>query len=147
MVGTVRWSEMATEDLGGKRRAIAAAVVIPAGPRDDVMDTIDSVLTHATVPQVVVIVDDTKGQQNLTGIRSMRDVHVIPAPSARAGTTGGLWLKVCTGYRWLLERYAPTVVLRLDADALILGPGLLDHAMEAIRADPGIGLLGACRFG
>lgn len=131
----------------GERRHIDAAVIVPAGPRDDVVDTVRSVLCHATCPQVVVVIDDTRGQQDLRSLASEPGVHIIPAPAARSGTTGGLWVKVGFGYRWLFERYRPDVVLRLDADALVIGPGLVSRATATFRDDPGIGLLGAYRLG
>lgn len=79
--------------------------------------------------------------------RLSSDIEVIKAPPKAPGDRGGLWVKLTAGYRWLLDRYQPGVILRLDADALILGSGI-EAAAEAMFAhDPGLGLLGSYRLG
>jgi hypothetical protein len=75
------------------------------------------------------------------------DIAVIPAPEGAPGGQGGLWVKLAAGYRWLLERYEPQIVLRLDADALIIGYGLEERAEQEFTKNPAIGILGACRIG
>jgi hypothetical protein len=72
---------------------------------------------------------------------------VIPAPPRAAGAYGGLWVKLAAGYRWVLERYEPRILLRLDADALLIGHGLEASAEQAFAESPTVGLLGACRIG
>ena len=70
-----------------------------------------------------------------------------PPPPARSGTKGGLWVKEAAAYRWALERFQPGLLLRLDADALILGPGIEAAAEQAFARDPRVGLLGSYRTG
>ena len=50
-------------------------------------------------------------------------------------------------YRWLLERYQPGIVLRLDADAVVLGSGLEAAAESVFSRHPEVGLLGSYRVG
>jgi hypothetical protein len=45
----------------------------------------------------------------------------------------------------MLERYAPQVILRLDVDALLIGSGLAERAVDKFAADPKIGLIGSYR--
>jgi hypothetical protein len=125
-------------------------VVLPVGPEDAeaALDTLDSVLCYAGPSRVVVCVDDTgdgsdfaKRAAALSG-----DIVVIPAPPRAAGGYGGLWVKIAAGYRWLLERYAPRVILRMDVDALLIGPALADRAAEKFAADPTVGLVGSYRI-
>ncbi len=125
-----------------ERRPVRIAVVIPAGPRDDIADTLASVLRYTDPSRIVVIVDDTSVPPE-----PAPDVRVIRAGQARPGTQGGLWVKTAPVYRWILQHYQPGIVLRLDADAVILGPGLEAAAEQAFRRNPGIGLLGAYRVG
>jgi hypothetical protein len=132
-----------------KRQPVRIAVIIPAGPGDDIDDTLASVLRYADPSRLVVIVDDISAA---TGRRyeppgPSSDVVVIRAQPARPGTEGGLWVKVAPAYRWVLDRYQPGIVLRLDADAVMLGPGLEAAAEAAFRRDPKVGLLGAYRTG
>jgi hypothetical protein len=123
-------------------KPVRIAVVIPAGPGDDIADTLASVLRYTDPSRIVVVVDDTNAAPE-----QAPDVKVIKAGQARPGTQGGLWVKTAPAYRWILENYEPEMVLRLDADAVILGPGLEEAAEQAFRRNPGAGLLGAYRVG
>jgi hypothetical protein len=129
---------------------VRLAVIIPAGPRDDIVDTLDSVVRYTDpASRVIVVVDDTQGAQGDRGhIASLsRDIAIIDPVSARPGVDGGLWLKVAAAYRWLLERYQPALIMRLDADALFLGSGIEAAAEAAFGQDPRVGLLGSYRVG
>jgi hypothetical protein len=134
----------------GMKRAVRVAVIVPAGPRDDIFDTIESVVQYCDPSRVVVVIDDRgllsgDGARRLTSLSA--DVQVIPAPPAPGGLLGGLWVKTCAGYCWLLDHYEPGLVLRMDADALMIGPGIEQMAEEEFAKDSGVGLLGAYRLG
>lgn len=128
------------------RRPVRIAVVIPAGPGDDIADTLASVLRYADSSRVVVIVDDNSSASAVHP-ELTPDVTVMRAGQARPGTQGGLWVKTAPAYRWILDRYEPEMVLRLDANAVLLGPGLEAAAEQAFRRNPEAGLLGAYRVG
>ena len=131
-----------------ERRPVRIAVVIPAGPGDDIADTLASVLRYTDPSRIVVIVDDTSSASaSAIHPELTPDVTVMRAGRARPGTQGGLWVKTAPAYRWILQNYEPGIVLRLDADAVILGPGLEAAAEQAFRRDPEVGLLGAYRVG
>jgi hypothetical protein len=132
-----------------KRRPVRIAVIIPAGPGDDIDDTLASVLRYTDPSRVVVIVDDVSSAsaERYAPPGPSSGVVVIKAQPARPGTEGGLWVKVAPAYRWVLDRYQPGIVLRLDADAVMLGAGLEAAAEEAFRRAPQVGLLGAYRTG
>jgi hypothetical protein len=123
--------------------------VLPVGPNDGpaALDTLDSVLCYAGVSKVVVCVDDTGGIDEFAkhAAALSDEIVVIPAPLRATGGYGGLWVKIATGYRWLLERYAPRVILRLDVDALLIGAGLADRAADRLALDPKVGLIGSYR--
>ena len=121
-------------------------MVIPAGPGDDIADTLASVLRYTDPSRIVVVVDDTSSASAVHP-ELPNDVRVMKAGPARPGTQGGLWVKTAPAYHWILQNYEPGIVLRLDADAVILGPGLEAAAERAFRRNPGIGLLGAYRVG
>jgi hypothetical protein len=133
---------MTRAETGAGPQPVRIAVVIPAGPRDDIADTLDSVLRYTGPSRIVVIVDDTSVHPE-----PAPDVRVVKAGQARPGTQGGLWVKTAPAYRWILQNYEPGIVLRLDADAVILGPGLEAAAEQAFRRNPEVGLLGAYRLG
>ena len=132
-----------------QRQPVRIAVIIPAGPRDDIADTLASVVRYTDSSRIIVVVDDSSSssvsRSELASTSS--GVRVIRSLPARPGTQGGLWVKVAPVYRWLLERYQPRMVLRLDADAVMLGSGLEAAAEEAFDGNPGVGLLGSYRLG
>jgi hypothetical protein len=118
-------------------------VVVPAGPRDDAADTLRSVLRY-TEPELVVVIDDTRGR----GIGlSHPKVAVISPPATRTGPFGGLFVKLGAAFRHALEHADFDVLLRLDADALLLGPGIAEAAMARFERDPAVGALGSYRVG
>jgi len=128
---------------------VRIAVIVPAGPQDDVLDTLISVIHYTDPSRIILVIDDTSVRDNMASrIRGLwTDIAVIPAPARARGSHGGLWVKLAAGYRWILERYEPRLVLRLDADALLIGHGLESRAEQAFAGDPRVGLLGSYRVG
>ena len=124
-------------------------VVLPVGPNDGsaALDTLDSVLCYAGTSCIVVVVDDTDARDDFARCaEAMSDeIVVIPAPPRAAGGYGGLWVKIGAGYQWMLQRFAPEVILRLDVDALLIGSGLADSALATFAAHPKVGLIGSYR--
>jgi hypothetical protein len=130
---------------------VRIAVIVPAGPGDDVLDTVDSVVRYADPSRVILVVDDRGDQrpeQSQARLRQLSpDIAVLPAPAARPGRYGGLWVKLSAGYQWILTNLDPDLVMRLDADAVMLGPGLEDRAERSFASDRTVGLLGSYRIG
>lgn len=112
---------------------------MPVGPNDDALDTLDSLLRFTDGSLAVVLVDDTRGA--LAPIADER-VAVIPAPMAM-GNRGGLWLKIAAGYRHALEHWDFEVLLRMDADSLVIGPTPISEAIGRFKAESRLGMLGA----
>lgn len=116
-------------------------VVLPAGPRDDAADTLRSVLCYMS-PEQVLVIDDTRGRG--IGIADPR-ILVFTPPAAPPGVCGGLFIKESAALRYLVENMEFDILLRLDADALILGPGAAEMAAARFARDPSLGALGAYR--
>lgn len=125
------------------------ATVLPVGPNDgpDALDTLASIMHYAGESRIIVVVDDTVPRSGFAdhAQEMSQDIVVLPAPPRAPGGQGGLWVKIAAGYQWLLERYAPDVILRLDVDAMLIGPGLADRAAEEFAIDPEVGLIGSYR--
>ena len=125
-------------------------VVLPVGPKDAeaALDTLASALYYLDESRVIVVVDDS-GQPAEFAARSRElspEIVVLPGPAARAGRLRRALGQDRRGYQWLLERYQPDVVLRLDSDALIIGAGLEDCAAREFAEDRQTGLLGSYRI-
>jgi hypothetical protein len=133
----------------GVREHKRIAVVLPVGPLDveGAFDTLASALYYLDDSKIIVTVDDT-GKNTGFGKRAQEmssDIVALRAPSRAPGGDGGLWVKIAAGYQWVLDRYQPDIILRLDADALIIGTGIEDRAAGEFARDPGAGLLGSYR--
>lgn len=125
----------------------ALAVVIPAGPADDIGDTVDSVLTFTSPPRVVIVVDDTGRPATRELAGRSPDVRILSSSGRTVGLRGRLWGNVATAIRWAVHHCAFDVLLRMDADAVMLGPGIASSALDRFAADPTVGLLGSSRTG
>jgi hypothetical protein len=132
-----------------ERQYVRIAIIIPAGPRDDVLDTLASVEQYADRSRVILVVDDSSalGSNGAFNRTRSADIAVIPAPRRAAGTYGGLWVKLAAGYSWILDTFEPRTILRLDADALMLRSGIEAAAERVFQEDATIGLLGSYRVG
>jgi hypothetical protein len=120
---------------------VRMGVVIPVGPGTEVDDTLHSVLAFND-DVVVALVDDS--DRDLSQRANARTI-VVPAPSGAPGGQGGLWVKVTAGYRALLQRATPGLVVKMDTDALFLATGLAERADAVFDTRPDVGLLGAHR--
>ena len=136
--------------MGTVREHRRIAIVLPVGPNDgaDALDTLESVLHYADPSRIIVVVDDTvPGSGFADRARGLSpDVVVLPAPPNAKGAMGGLWVKIASGYQWLLERYAPEIILRLDVDALMIGHGLAELAIDEFARDERVGVIGSYRI-
>ncbi len=123
------------------------AVVVPVGPRenpDEVADTLDSVRCYAGADAAVVLLNDgARPAIRAVAARSGLSVDLLDVPGTGQGVSGGLTRLTCLGLRRAVRDPRVDVVLRLDTDALFIGPGLAEAARVAFRADPSLGLLGS----
>jgi len=128
-----------------------AAFVVPAGRcDDDLLDTLTSILHYSDPARLVVVIDDlSRSGASLPDLEDLSsDIVVLQPPAGLpANGFGGLWAKTAFAYHWLLERYEPRLVVRLDTDALLIGAGLEACAERAFASDSRLGLLGAYRIG
>lgn len=123
------------------------AVVVPVGPREDpalVADTLDSVAVYSRPGTRVLVVNDgarpaIRGVSAAAGV----PVAVIDVPGTGQGVLGGLTRCTALGLRAAVGAPDVDLVLRMDTDALFIGPGLEEAARDVLAADPGLGLLGS----
>ena len=121
-----------------------AAVLIPAGPgpgdRDRVLDLLDALAAHEpALLRDCVVVDDHDRPRSAFPLSI--DVIANPRRGKGIGSLGGTAAATLAGLAHV-HRVAPGAwVLRLDADALVIGP-VAERVEAAWR--PGDGILGSC---
>lgn len=128
------------------KKQVRLVVLIPAGPRDDILDTVDSVSTYVGESTAIAIIDDT-GQPGIAEALVASDdrVTVLPSPGG-TDTRGALFVRLADAYRYLVEHYRFRALLRLDADALVIAPRPEDLAIDIFNTRPALGMLGSHRF-
>ena len=126
---------------------VRLVVVMPVGPGEDPSDTLESIRAYTDSSRAVVLVDDTGSHALAASVAGDPDVHVVPAPAGASGGWGGLWVKIAAGHAYACARWRFDLLLRMDTDALLIGPGLEDAALRRFAEAPRIGLLGAYRTG
>lgn len=128
-----------------RRDRVRVVVLMPVGPDDDATDSVRSALHHLGPSRAVAVIDDTRDASRRPEIDELGpEVHVVPSSGER-GKRGGLFLKLAAGYRYALRRFDFDVLLRMDADALVIGPRPEEDALEAFASRPAVGLLGSFR--
>jgi hypothetical protein len=116
-------------------------VAIPVGPAEaDVartLDLLDALRAHEPKADRIVLVDDAAARA------WPEHVAVVPNPRAGRGigTLGGTCTATLAGLAWAHGNAPGAWVMRLDTDALVIGP-----FVDAIEAawKPGDGVLGSC---
>lgn len=128
----------------------ACVVVIPVGPKTELSflnDTVRSVFEHARTSSKILIIDDTKDGLDRASIHRHDEVDFLRFDRTKRGNAlyGGLYFNLSTSWRVVLERYDFDVVLRLDDDAVMIGPGADRDAVEFFATHPEVGCLGSYR--
>lgn len=124
-------------------RGPRAVVLVPVGPGDAaaLYDTLESVAEHEPAALVVVLADGA-GEVHPEELERRSPGAVLLRPPRPSGGPPRLSPPLAWAYRWLLATVRPDVVVKLDTDALLTAPGLIDHAVEAFATKPSLGMLG-----
>lgn len=130
--------QLSNGDIWDTPRMPETTVLIPAAPRDDVVDTIRSVAHWMPKSQIVVLND---GDQQLD-VPRIDQLTVLPSLPYPRNAYGGLWAKICYGLRWIRQNCPGSNVLRLDADALILRAGLSSRVATIFDNSVSAGIIG-----
>jgi hypothetical protein len=128
---------------------IRCVVLIPVGPRTAVRhlnDTILSVLRFVRSELRIVLVDNTVGGLILHDLPKSEAIDIVRVESGEEYSVfGRLYMQSSRAIEHVLNSWEFDLLLRLDDDALLVGSGAEEEAMEAFRGNPGIGCLGSYR--
>ena len=120
---------------------------MPVGPGSEVADTLESVRAYGDPSRVIVLVDNGGDlRERLVADDAMGDdIRIVVSEPGARNLFGDLWRTVAAGLRYCVENVEFDVLLRMDADALMLAPGAEDAAIARFARDPSAGILGSCR--
>ena len=119
-------------------------VVIPIGPGTNpsfLLDTIESFRHYNRSTYRILLCDDS--QQGIAdAVQQMfTDIDVINMPSP-SGSMAGLFISLCTAYRYALDHYHFSLLFKLDTDALVIGPAPEKEALALFREAPNVAIAG-----
>jgi hypothetical protein len=119
------------------------AVVIPVGPgKEAILDTLETVEAFCPEPHQVFILDDQTKDGTYEALCTSKKPHWHIHRNSRSHGIRRLVHTLCFGYKQVLDRTRCRLVLRLDQDALLIKPGLLQEALAFLVANPPVGLFG-----
>lgn len=128
------------------KRKVPVVAVIPTGPResmDIVRENVEAVRIYSKGEAVTILIDDTGGIIDLGSLAS-DDVVVLPASHKMPGENlaGRLFAELTRAYIYALEQFDFEFLLRMDQDALVIGPFPIDDLRKRFGEDKGLGILG-----
>lgn len=119
-------------------------VVIPIGPNTQIDFIIDTILSYKyfTASSYKFILADDSHQNIGTRIqKKLHDCDVLTTPKPMGGWAG-LYINLCIAYKYALDNYDFKAILKLDTDALIIGPYPEKDALQLFKANPLAGIAG-----
>jgi hypothetical protein len=131
------------------RQRARCVVLIPVGPRSDptfANDTIASVFSQMS-DVAVVVADNTRDGLDPFASRQPWPIEYVRFPSTgRSTTLGQLYVNLTRCFDRILDTYDFEVLLRLDDDALVIGPDPDADAVSYFASHPHVGCLGSFRY-
>jgi glycosyltransferase involved in cell wall biosynthesis len=125
--------------------AVDAAIVIPFANHELplILDTLESIDRFVEEPHHVIAVDDCTRDHVDEELRRLRpDVTVLRNERPHGGRSG-LYVTLANACKVALDRLPFRVLIKMDTDALMVGPGLVTQAIRAFEDNPEAGLLGS----
>lgn len=121
----------------------APVILMPTGPGELrwLPDTLASVRAYAPEATVVLLADGANDLPRATAERELPGTVFLRTPAVTGGPPR-LSPSLAWGYRWCLDHLDFGLLLKMDVDALLTAPGLLDRMAAAVADDPSIGMLG-----
>lgn len=127
-------------------------VVIPAGPNVSIEfleDTIKSVEFYCKCSQKIIISDDSQKGIGKIIKESFPDLDVILTTKNHKSEVGygALYVTLSLAFKHALENYSFKTLLKLDTDALVIGPDPQKDAEQMFANDPSIAIAGLYKTG
>lgn len=119
-------------------------IVIPVGPTCKagyIRDTINSIRFYLRCRYKIILADDSQKGTGHQLAREYPEVDVVETGSPM-GKLCGLYITLSLAFRHALEKYTFEAVLRMDTDALIIGPAPEKEALALFHSNSTVGIAG-----
>jgi len=124
---------------------IDLVVVIPVGPGCHpayILDTIDSIKKYIYCSYHIIISDDSHNPVVSEAIGKQHPDVIILKTTKNHGKGLGLYITLSNAFCYALDKFDFSALLRLDTDALIVGPEPEAKILDFFNSNPSIGLAG-----
>jgi hypothetical protein len=121
----------------------APVVLMPTGPgeRRWLPDTLDSLRRYAPEATVVILADGANDLPRAAAEAELPGTVFVRSPVLSGGPPR-LSPSIAWGYKWCLEHLDFNLLLKMDVDALLTGPGLFERLADVVAQRPRAGMLG-----
>lgn len=119
-------------------------IVIPIGPSSSVAfinDTIESYLFYTKSSYAFILVDDSQQGISSEVKKTYTDVTILLSDKPMGGWAG-LYINLALAFAYALEHYSFKALLKLDTDALIIGPEPEKEALAIFEQNEKAGIAG-----
>jgi hypothetical protein len=120
-------------------------IVIPVGPTcklEYIIDTIDSIKSYIHCTYTIIISDDSHDSAIQQRLQISHPDLIILKTTKNYGKGLGLYTTLSNAYRYALDHFNFKALLRLDTDALMIGPGSENQIIEFFERNPSVGMAG-----
>ncbi len=127
------------------KTSIDLVIVIPVGPGCQtafVLDTIDSIKRYVSCSYRIIISDDSHSSVVSESLEREHPEVIILRTTRNYGKGLGLYITLSNAFSYALEKFQFCALLRLDTDALIIGPEPEAKILDFFKRNPSIGLAG-----
>jgi len=124
--------------------AFDAVIVIPVGPNSSVefiADTIRSYIHNTRSSYKIIIADDSHQGIGNEVKKIFPDTEILLTLKPMGGWAG-LYINLCHAFRHAVRHYHFGVLLKLDTDALVIGPEPEKDALKYFSKHPQTGIIG-----
>ena len=119
-------------------------VVVPVGPTcqpHHIRDTINSIRFYVRCRHKIILADDSQRGTGHQLAKEFTDIDVVETGSPM-GKLCGLYITLSMAFRHALTHYTFDAALRMDTDALVIGPSPEKEALALFHSNSTVGIAG-----
>ena len=119
-------------------------IVIPVGPAASVSftaDTINSIAYNITCSYKIILIDDSQKGLGAEIQKQFLQTDLLLTPQNN-GRLCGLYITLCTAYKYAVNNYRFHLLFKVDTDALIINKNPEADAFELFNNNSSIGMAG-----
>jgi len=124
---------------------VDAVIFIPfiAKEYDMLIDTIDSIECLVKESYHIIAVDDCSDGNIHEKLSSAKPGITVLRNERKNGGRSGLYITMAAACKYALDNFEFSLFMKMDTDALMVGPGLITQAAEYLAQNHNTGILGS----